>query len=449
MKTYVFIGPTISESEARQWLDAVYLPPVAQGDILSVLRYEAEIIGIIDGYYERVPAVWHKEILLALARRVWVIGAASIGALRAAELHSFGMRGVGEVFEWYRDGLIDADDEVAIHHASRELGYKPLSEALVNIRKTLQAAVRDKIIQETTRQTLIEIGLETPFWERSYPALLKMAAQDGLPPGELDRLERFVSKNRIDLKKQDAIQALRHMARLQNGPPPPPATFDLQRTVYLENLADRDLSLNPPGETRLTPESIVNHARLALKDFLALEQRAVNNSALLTFAHLIGLEASPQEVRKELEEIRQHLKLSNQDLLSWMRCQHLTEEELERFVAEKLVLSKVLKLFASPANQDVLRQLRLEDKYERLARSALESEIAFAKDSLVEGLSPEELARFYCAQIKREMPDSLEILAQELGFNEESSLIVELQKFYAWKVSKDEVRNPMGGEGET
>ena len=61
-------------------------------------------VGIIDGYFQQVPSVWHKEILWAMAQGVHVFGSASMGALRAAELAPFGMRGVGLIFEAYRDG---------------------------------------------------------------------------------------------------------------------------------------------------------------------------------------------------------------------------------------------------------------------------------------------------------------------------------------------------------
>ena len=42
---------------------------------------------IIDGSFQSQPAVRHKEILWALSRGIPVIGAASMGALRAAELY--------------------------------------------------------------------------------------------------------------------------------------------------------------------------------------------------------------------------------------------------------------------------------------------------------------------------------------------------------------------------
>ena len=112
MRTYVFLGPTLPVEEARALLpDAVYLPPVTQGEVVALLPSRPKRIAIIDGSFEWIPAVWHKEILLALEQGVEVYGAASMGALRAAELCAFGMQGVGAIFEGYRDGVILGDDE--------------------------------------------------------------------------------------------------------------------------------------------------------------------------------------------------------------------------------------------------------------------------------------------------------------------------------------------------
>ena len=84
MKSVVFLGPTLSVEDARRELDALYLPPVAQGDVYRIARQKPFAIGIVDGVFDRRPAVWHKEILWALAQGVHVLGAASMGALRAA-----------------------------------------------------------------------------------------------------------------------------------------------------------------------------------------------------------------------------------------------------------------------------------------------------------------------------------------------------------------------------
>jgi hypothetical protein len=128
-------------AEARSLVDGEFNPPAATGDVLRAVARGAEAIAIIDGVFERVPSVWHKEILFALSQGVPVYGASSMGALRAAECHAFGMVGVGRVFEAFRDGALEDDDEVAVAHSAAEHGYRALSDAMVNIREGVRQAV--------------------------------------------------------------------------------------------------------------------------------------------------------------------------------------------------------------------------------------------------------------------------------------------------------------------
>ena len=78
MSVVIFTGPTLSAADARRVLDAEYLPPASEGDVYRWARRGPQVIGIIDGYFERVPAVWHKEILWAMSRGIHVFGAASM-----------------------------------------------------------------------------------------------------------------------------------------------------------------------------------------------------------------------------------------------------------------------------------------------------------------------------------------------------------------------------------
>ena len=97
MKCVIFTGPTLSEEEALPWLEAIYLPPARQGDVISaIFTYMPDIIGIIDGASYPDLEIWHREILYALENGIAVYGASSIGALRAAELDIHGMHGVGQ-----------------------------------------------------------------------------------------------------------------------------------------------------------------------------------------------------------------------------------------------------------------------------------------------------------------------------------------------------------------
>ena len=112
MSMVLFLGPTLAAEEAQAALAAagagdgvVLLPPAAQGDVYRAVRdYRPAVIGLVDGCFHQVPAVWHKEILWAMASGVAVYGAASMGALRAAELQAFGMIGIGKIFDAYRSG---------------------------------------------------------------------------------------------------------------------------------------------------------------------------------------------------------------------------------------------------------------------------------------------------------------------------------------------------------
>src|SRR5437016_6011191 len=107
MSICLFIGPTLRRGDIPAELDAFALPPAQQGDVYRAALNRPEAIGIVDGYFGGAPSVWHKEILWALSEGIQVFGSASMGALRAAELSSFGMRGVGRIFEMYRDVVLE------------------------------------------------------------------------------------------------------------------------------------------------------------------------------------------------------------------------------------------------------------------------------------------------------------------------------------------------------
>ncbi len=163
----VFLGPSLHQDEARTLLDADYLPPARKGDVYRILASGVKTIVLIDGLFHTTPSVWHRELLDAIEEGIDVVGASSMGALRAAELRRFGMIGCGTVFEWYRDGKIDGDDEVALWHASAEFDFRPLSEPLVNIRATLARAVDDACLTAGQAEDLVADAKRTYYPLRS------------------------------------------------------------------------------------------------------------------------------------------------------------------------------------------------------------------------------------------------------------------------------------------
>ncbi len=209
----VFTGTSISHKEARTLLEVTYMPPVSRGNIDQVLREGYRIIGIIDGIFFNRAAVAHKEILRALEAGVKVVGGGSMGALRASELDVHGMIGVGRIYEWYRDGVIEDDDEVAV--ATNPETFEPVSAPMVNIRETLKTASREGIIDHDTCVELTAVAKRTQYGHRSYLGVVRNGIKAGLFSEELGKkLLEYCRNHEADVKRQDAILVLNKIKEL-------------------------------------------------------------------------------------------------------------------------------------------------------------------------------------------------------------------------------------------
>lgn len=169
----VTAGPTISAADIRSVVpDAEVAPPIAFGQALSYDLRSGDTLLIVDGLFFQQPSVRHKELLTLMADGVRVVGSSSMGALRAAELHPFGMEGYGWVFESYRDGVLEADDEVGVVHGDADDGYPVFVDALVNMRHTLARAVATGVVCSELAERIIETARATPFTMRTWARLL-------------------------------------------------------------------------------------------------------------------------------------------------------------------------------------------------------------------------------------------------------------------------------------
>lgn len=228
----VFLGPTLCKSSAARQLDALFLPPAACGDIHRVaITLRPAAIALIDGYFSWTPAVFHKEILFALESGIRVFGASSMGALRAAELAPFGMQGVGHVYSMFASGELEDDDEVAVTHAPMELGFEPLSAAMVDIRHRLTDAVHKSVLSASHGAHLIAYAKRLHFSERLWTSICKEGARIGADEKDLDR---FLEAAGPTLKQIDAVALLSRMRRWQalNSWPRAPRPVRMHRTSY-------------------------------------------------------------------------------------------------------------------------------------------------------------------------------------------------------------------------
>src|SRR5262245_19406823 len=123
-KPIIFIGPSLNHEKARKIFQADYRTPAKEGDLIMLLTSTfsnsteepnlTNFVGLVDGLFlQDYPPTPIEVYQLLSSKNFHVVGGASIGALRAIELEKFGMVGIGKIFELFRNGATDADDEVA------------------------------------------------------------------------------------------------------------------------------------------------------------------------------------------------------------------------------------------------------------------------------------------------------------------------------------------------
>lgn len=204
----IFLGPSLSLRAARERLAAEYRPPIRRGDLEELLKGPLRPVGIVDGVFFQRLAISPKEILRLLEAGFPIWGASSMGALRAVELEPYGMVGVGRIFDAYRSGLVDADDEVALTYDPETL--QAASEALVNFRFALDDAVTAQLLTPRERVRILVSLKRLHFPERTLERLLQMA--DRILPRERKRvLEEWMRDESANWKRRDALELLRQM----------------------------------------------------------------------------------------------------------------------------------------------------------------------------------------------------------------------------------------------
>ncbi|WP_049570346.1 TfuA-like protein [Nonomuraea sp. SBT364] len=206
-RTLVYAGPTISRDQVLAAAPrAEVRPPVARGDLHREEWSRGDTAVLIDGYYRERLSVGHKEILWLLDAGVRVIGAASMGALRAAELSPYGMTGVGAVYRMYACGEVDGDDEVAVLHGPAERGYPAGTVALVNLRHGCLEGARTGLVPAEAGVRIVEAARARPFAHRTWEELERAVRPEDREA--LGTLRRMIGGGDWDVKRLDALAAL-------------------------------------------------------------------------------------------------------------------------------------------------------------------------------------------------------------------------------------------------
>lgn len=210
----VFSGPTLRPEDRAQFSEFTHQPPVIQGDVLRLVREPPRACLIIDGYFGDRMSVLHKEILEVLSCGTEVFGAASMGALRAAELSDFGMVGLGTVYRAYAAEEIIEDDAVAVAHGPARAGYPPCSIALVDIQATIESLVRRKRMPEIVAASMMDAARGLYFAERTWDVL---AARISADETAARRLAIDLASSHVQRKRIDAIEAMTFLSGREYG----------------------------------------------------------------------------------------------------------------------------------------------------------------------------------------------------------------------------------------
>lgn len=272
-----FLGPSLPLAEARRLVDAEFRPPARQGDVFQALREHPKAIALIDGVFESAPSVWHHELIAAAASGVHVYGAASMGALRAAELPGV-VTPVGEIARRFCQGDFIDDAHVALLHADARHGYRPLTLPHVNVWATARAALKAGVLTAAGARSLEKTSAGQFYQVRTWASVLEALEWSG---EAVDTLRRFVERSAVDLKAKDARACLRRLARAPKALRPRPARFS--SFVRRARAGVPGLSLGP--------------ARAAL------EEAGVRTLLLAGFARMAGLKAPRARVEAWLQRL--------------------------------------------------------------------------------------------------------------------------------------------------
>jgi hypothetical protein len=208
-KCWLFVGPTLNGAASLAKESGVrLLPPVKRGDVERLVATRRPgVTAIVDGQFHQCLSVGHAEIRHAIAAGWQVWGLSSMGAIRACEMRRMGMRGYGEVYQWFCRDEDFRDDEVALTHGPAS-PYVALSEPLIHVRVWLRELVKQRLLSAAQEKRLVKELMSLWFGERTLSRVRAMVLEV-IPHHAREVDKTLAGFDRFRLKSHDLAGFLR------------------------------------------------------------------------------------------------------------------------------------------------------------------------------------------------------------------------------------------------
>jgi hypothetical protein len=426
----VFLGPSLDRGTARSLLpNAVFLPPARMGDVVSALRlYRPHAIGLIDGVFQSTMSVFHKELLYAVDLGCWVLGGSSIGALRAAECDRYGVIGIGGIYERFRSGELEDDDEVALIHGDEESQFRALSDPLVTIRVSIDAALDAGVLSPLEATELVAMQKGRWFPERRMADIVHDAQAIGIASCRVEELRSWLATHSCDPKRDDAMLLLRRLGSLPSHPVPISDRPGVEMSPPFAATLARDPVVRTKTGNSVTFDEMRRFAALhdpRYPDVLASTKRKVAAEAL---SQWIGGELTPEEVSEGRRVVARELGVTDGELEDAARELDLDARGLELLVQreahqKRLEMSSLGLRRLGQITEPFLDELRLNGTYSSLKELAALEQHAAGLGYVDESVGYGALLAQFVAMTSWPIPDDFAAYVQEMELGSVAELV--------------------------